>query len=695
MNTAVIKRDGRVVPFDAERITQAIYKAMKAVGNGTYEDAQAVSLQVQKRLAQDFTAVGKVHVEQIQDIVEEELMKAHKTDVAKAYILYRKQRSDARNLSTLANDLIHSLVDSYLDHSDWRVKENSNMTYSLQGLNNRVISEITSEYWLTKIYPEKIAEAHRSGDFHLHDLGLLAPYCCGWSLEDLLLVGFCGVSSKVESAPPKHFRTALGQIVNFFYTLQGEAAGAQAFSSFDTYLAPFVAYDGLTYDEVKQALQEFVFNLNVPTRVGFQTPFVNLTLDIICPSTLADQAVIIGGQYQDRTYKEFQREMDMINLAFCEVMMEGDSKGRIFSFPIPTYNISKGFNWDNPVFDKIMEMTAKYGIPYFTNFINSDLNPEDARSMCCRLRLDTRELRKRGGGLFGSNPLTGSIGVVTINMPRIAYLAKGDKKFFKKRLRELMDLAKESLIIKRKTIEQFTEQGLYPYSRYYLRDIKARTGQYWHNHFNTIGLVGMNEACLELFGENIASPTGRAFAEEILNYMRSVLVEYQEETGQMFNLEATPAEGTSYRLAMLDKKKYPDIITAGKDAPYYTNSTQLPVGYTDDIFEAIELQDTLQTLYTGGTVLHGFLGERIEDVQTAKALVRKVMENYRIPYFTITPTFSVCRDHGYIAGEHFTCPTCGQEAEVWSRVVGFYRPVQAWNKGKQAEFKDRLEYRIS
>lgn len=695
MDTVVIKRDGRVVPFDAERITQAIYKAMKAVGNGTYEDAQAVSLQVQKRLAQDFTAVGKVHVEQIQDIVEEELMKAHKTDVAKAYILYRKQRSDARNLSTLANDLIHSLVDSYLDHSDWRVKENSNMTYSLQGLNNRVISEITSEYWLTKIYPEKIAEAHRSGDFHLHDLGLLAPYCCGWSLEDLLLVGFCGVSSKVESAPPKHFRTALGQIVNFFYTLQGEAAGAQAFSSFDTYLAPFVAYDGLTYDEVKQALQEFVFNLNVPTRVGFQTPFVNLTLDIICPSTLADQAVIIGGQYQDRTYKEFQREMDMINLAFCEVMMEGDSKGRIFSFPIPTYNISKGFNWDNPVFDKIMEMTAKYGIPYFTNFINSDLNPEDARSMCCRLRLDTRELRKRGGGLFGSNPLTGSIGVVTINMPRIAYLAKGDKKFFKKRLRELMDLAKESLIIKRKTIEQFTEQGLYPYSRYYLRDIKARTGQYWHNHFNTIGLVGMNEACLELFGENIASPTGRAFAEEILNYMRSVLVEYQEETGQMFNLEATPAEGTSYRLAMLDKKKYPDIITAGKDAPYYTNSTQLPVGYTDDIFEAIELQDTLQTLYTGGTVLHGFLGERIEDVQTAKALVRKVMENYRIPYFTITPTFSVCRDHGYIAGEHFTCPTCGQEAEVWSRVVGFYRPVQAWNKGKQAEFKDRLEYRVS
>lgn len=603
---------------------------------------------------------------------------------------HQKQHRELRESRSLLVDA-QEIIDDYLSGHDWRINENSNMNYSLQGLNNYLISAVTSRYWLDKVYPEEVAQAHRNGDIHIHDLGLLAPYCCGWSLSDLLLEGFGGVPQKVESAPPRHFRTALGQVVNFFYTLQGEAAGAQALSSFDTYLAPFIAFDGLTFSEVKQALQELIFNLNVPTRVGFQTPFVNITLDVSVPEILAEEPVIIGGKLTESQYKDFQKEMDMFNLAFCEVMMEGDAKGRIFSFPIPTYNITKDFPWDSEVVTRIMEMTGKYGVPYFANFVSSDLSPNDVRSMCCRLRLDTRELRKRGGGLFGANPLTGSIGVVTLNLPRVGYLSK-DKDDFLRRIKALMDLGKESLLIKRQVLEQLTEQGLYPYSRHYLASVKQRFGSYWANHFNTIGLVGMNEALLNFMKVDITSLEGQEFSLEVLDFIREVLVSYQEETGQMFNLEATPAEGAAYRLARIDKQLYPEIITAGQKEPYYTNSTQLPVGFTDDIFEALALQEVLQSKYTGGTVFHAFIGERIEDVNAVKRLLRRVMENYRIPYFTITPTFSICPHHGYLSGEHFKCPTCGSQAEVWSRVVGFYRPVQNWNKGKQAEYADRKTF---
>ena len=556
------------------------------------------------------------------------------------------------------------LVDNYLDKLDWEVKENSNMSYSLQGLNNYVSSAITKTYWLNKIYPREIREAHLSGDFHIHDLNSLSVYCVGWDLQDLLLKGFRGVKGKVASRPAKHFRSALGQIVNFFYTLQGESAGAQAFSNFDTYLAPFVAYDKLSYYEVKQALQEFIFNINVPTRVGFQTPFTNLTLDLKVPGFMKNQAVIIGGKMMSSSYGEFQKEMDMINRAFMEVMSEGDADGRVFTFPIPTYNITKDFDWDNPNLEPLWQATAKYGIPYFANFINSDMKPEDARSMCCRLRLDTRELRTRGGGLFGSNPLTGSIGVVTINLPRIAFLSKPSDhptdEFFS-RLTSLMELAKESLEIKRKVLESFTDSGLYPYSKFYLSTIKERFGEYWKNHFSTIGLVGMNEACLNLFGEPITSQQGQEFALKTLRFMREKLVGFQQETGNNYNLEATPAEGVSYRLALLDTKRYPGIITAGKRRPYYTNSSQLPVNYSDDVFEVLELQDELQSSYTGGTVLHIFVGERITDTRSIKLLIKNIFENYKLPYLTVTPTFSICPVHGYIPGEHKECPICKEE----------------------------------
>lgn len=692
MLTKVIKRDGRVVDFDQERIINAIFKAAKAAGGQDRKRACELSDQVVEILRQKFQDKYPT-VEEIQDIVEKVLIENGHAKTAKMYILYRRQHEEMRNFRNLLVNA-EKMIDEYVQVEDWRVNENSNMNYSLQGLNNHIIAAVTSRYWLETVYPKEIREAHKDGDLHIHDLSLLAPYCCGWSLSDLLINGFGGAPQKIESAPAKHFRTALGQVVNFFYTLQGEAAGAQAFSNFDTYLAPFIAYDNLTYDEVKQAMQEFIFNLNVPTRVGFQTPFVNITMDVVVPKTLADEPVIIGGKPQDRTYKEFQAEMDMLNMAFCEVMMEGDAKGRIFSFPIPTYNIYDGFDWDSPVVAKIMDMTAKYGIPYFANFINSDLSPEDVRSMCCRLRLDNRELYKRGGGLFGANPMTGSIGVVTINMPRLGYLAK-DAADFLARLRRLMDLAKDSLLIKRQVLEHLMNTGLYPYSRHYLSSVKERFGEYWHNHFNTIGLVGMHEALLNFMGKGIDTPEGQAFAKQVLDYMRSVLIEYQEETDQLFNLEATPAEGTAYRLARLDKEKYPDIITSGENEPYYTNSTQLPVNYTDDLFTALDLQEELQTKYTGGTVFHAFLGERIDDAQTAAKLLRRVMENYRIPYFTLTPTFSVCPDHGYITGEQPTCPQCGQGTEIWSRVVGFYRPVQNWNNGKKEEFKDRLEYVVA
>jgi ribonucleoside-triphosphate reductase len=586
------------------------------------------------------------------------------------------------------------MFSDYLDDKDWQINENANTSKSIAGLNNYVREEFTKQYWLNEIYPEEVREAHLNGECHIHDLGFFGPYCAGWDLRQLLMQGFGGVPGKVESKPVKHLRSFLGQIINSTFTTQGETAGAQAWSSFDTYCAPFIRKDNMTFEQVKQCLQEFIFNLNVPTRVGFQCPFSNLTLDIKVPSTLKDHPVIIGGQPQSTTYGEYQTEMDMFNQAFCEVMLEGDAKGRVFTFPIPTVNITKDFDWNTPVVDKLMEATCKYGIPYFANYVNSDLSPEDALSMCCRLRLDTSELRKRGGGLFGSNPLTGSIGVVTINLPRLGYVSKSESEF-KTRLWRMMDLAKTSLEIKRKIIEDRTV-GLYPYSANYLKDVKEKTGQYWYNHFGTIGLVGMNEACQNLFGEDvtIASQEGQAFAIRIMNYMRDVVAEYQDETGHVYNLEATPAEGTSYRLAQKDRAKYPDIITAGKDVPYYTNSTQLPVGYTDDIIEMIELQDELQSLYTGGTVQHLYLGERIEDLQTAKILIQRIFSKYKMPYISLTPTFSVCDEHGYLPGEQYTCPICGKDTEVWSRVVGYLRPVQNYNKGKKEEYAERKKLRI-
>lgn len=591
-----------------------------------------------------------------------------------------------------------NLVERYINLEDWEVRENSNMTYSLQGLNFYITSQVSRTYWLERIYPRKIKEAHLRGDFHIHDLQVLSVYCVGWDLWDLLLNGFRGVPGKIESRPPKHFTSALGQVVNFLYTLQGESAGAQAFSNFDTLLAPFIRYDRLSYEQVKQAIQEFVYNLNIPTRTGFQAPFTNLTFDLKVSPIYKDQAVLIGGELKDAVYGEFQEEIDMLNRAFFEVMVEGDAKGRVFTFPIPTYNITRDFEWDDVKYDGLWKMTAKYGIPYFANFVNSEMKPEDIRSMCCRLRLDLSRLERKGGSFFGANPLTGSIGVVTINMPRLGYLSKSEEEFFQ-RLSELMDLAMESLEIKREVLEELTEKGLYPYSRFYLRDIKSRFGQYWKNHFSTIGLVGMNEACLNLFGVSIAEPEGKDFAIRVLDFMRDKLLEFQKKTGNNYNLEATPAESTAYRLAKLDKRFFPDILVANEDnyrkgaEPFYTNSTQLPVDYTDDPFLVLEHQEELQIRYTGGTVIHFFVGERIEDTGALKNFVRKVCERYRIPYFTITPTFSVCPNHGYLSGEYESCPYCGSKTEVYSRVVGYLRPVHQWNEGKREEFRLRRTFR--
>jgi len=691
----VRKRDGRLEPFDQERITNAIWKAAKAVGGKDRELAKRLSDQVVAELKKRFGEDGVPTVEEIQDVVEKVLIENGHARTAKAYILYRKQHQDIRELAALLSQA--DLVDQYLDMEDWRVKENSNMSYSLQGLNNYLSSTVIAKYWISRIYPPNIAEAHFSGDFHIHDLGVLGPYCVGWDIKDLLLTGFGGVPGKIESTPAKHFRTALGQVVNFFYTLQGEAAGAQAFSNFDTYLAPFIRYDGLSQKEVEQSLQEFFFNMNVPTRVGFQTPFTNVTLDLKVPDFMKDEPVIIGGKVMDATYGEMEKEMEMFNLAFAKVLSQGDAKGRVFTFPIPTYCITKDFDWDSPVSQEIFDVAAKYGAPYFSNFVNSDMKPEDVRSMCCRLRIDNRELRKRGGGFFGANPLTGSIGVVTINLPRIGYLSKDEDEFFE-RLETLMELAKDSLEIKRKVLEQFTEKGLYPYSKRYLRGVKETFGKYWKNHFSTIGLVGMNEAIQNLFGYSIASPEGLEFAVKVLNFMREKLADFQEETGNIYNLEATPAEGASYRLARIDKRKYPDIIVANEKylakgaEPFYTNSSQLPVDYEADLFEALEHQDKLQPLYTGGTVFHIYLGERLYSWKSAAELVRKVTWNFRIPYLTLTPTFSVCPTHGYLSGEHKQCPRCGARCEVYSRVVGYLRPVDQWNDGKQAEYAIRRTF---
>lgn len=691
MINTIRKRSGEVVAFQPEKITRAIYKAAVAVGGSDWGRAEELTEQVVVLANAQFPD-GTAEVEKVQDLVEKVLIENGHAKTSKAYILYREKRRSARE----ANALIGATIDmfsKYMGDGDWRVKENANAQKSIAGMNNYIRETFTKQYWLHEIYPDKIRDAHLSGDLHLHDLGFFGPYCAGWDLKQLLLGGFGGVPGKVESSPAKHLRSFLGQIVNSTFTTQGETAGAQAWSSFDTYCAPFIRYDHLDFATVKQALQEFIFNLNVPTRVGFQCPFSNLTFDIKPPRTLRDQAVIIGGQPMDATYGEFQAEMDMLNLAFCEVMMEGDKKGRVFTFPIPTINVTKDFAWDSPVVNKFMEITCKYGIPYFSNYINSDLSPEDALSMCCRLRLNTGELRKRGGGLFGSNPLTGSIGVVTVNLPRIGYLSRTEEEF-KSRLLDLMEIAKESLEIKRKTIEEQTRRGMYPYSAHYLENVKERTGSYWFNHFNTIGLIGMNEACLNFMGKDITTPEGQKFSLDILDFMRDTITRFQEETGHVYNLEATPAEGTSYSLAQLDRKKYPDIITAGQDAPYYTNSTQLPVGFTDDIFETLDLQDELQCKYTGGTVLHLYLGEQISDVEVAKSLIRKAFTNYQLPYISLTPTFSVCPEHGYLNGEVYSCPECGHDTEVWSRVVGYLRPVQNFHRGKREEYKERKKYHI-
>ena len=700
--TKVVKRSGRTVPFKREKIKIAVARALKETSEGNGKNAEKVTSKVVQLLNRNYQKNYIPEIEEIQDLVERVLMVLDFEETAKAYILYREQRRKVRETEGALEEAV-DLVDKYIKEIDWKVKENANMSYSLQGLNNYIASAVSSKYWMNRIYSKKIRDAHERGDFHIHDLQSISAYCCGWDLQDLLRRGFTGVSGKVACNPAKHFGSILGQMVNFIYTLQGEVAGAQAFSNFDTLLAPFVRYDKLNHGQVKQEIQSFVFNMNVSTRVGFQTPFSNITLDITPPKTLSKEAAVIGGKPQKETYGEFQEEMNMINKAFAEVMMEGDASGRVFTFPIPTYNIDKKFNWNDDRFNPIWEMTAKYGIPYFANFVNSDMDPEDARSMCCRLRLDNRELLKRGGGLFGANPLTGSVGVVTINLPRLGYVSKNKTEFFKK-LDGLMDLAKQSLEVKRELIENLSEKGLYPYSKFYLEAMKKRRGQYWANHFSTIGLVGMNEALLNLIKKDITTREGQKLAERVLEHMRKRIIGYQKETDNLYNLEATPAEGTAYRLARLDMEKYPKIIFANSEAvenrkakPYYTNSSQLPVSFTEDIFEALDIQDKLQTKYTGGTVLHGFLGERINGIETTKKLVRKIAENYALPYFTISPTFSICPVHGYIEGEHYICPKCvvKQKCEVYSRVVGYIRPVQQWNEGKQAEFEDRKEFAVN
>ncbi|PIE69614.1 MAG: ribonucleoside triphosphate reductase [Deltaproteobacteria bacterium] len=692
MFSEIRKRNNQLVPFTADKIVTAISKAGEATGEFSLQEARRLTIRVLNS-AYELFHDNVPGVEDIQDIVEETLLGSPYKKTARAYILYRDRRTQARELVEQADI---QLIDNYLDRLDWQVEENSNMAYSLQGLNNYVANEVSKNYWLNRIYPAEIKEAHLSGDLHIHDLGLLSVYCVGWDLQDLLLNGFRGVPGKAESAPPKHFRSALGQMVNFFYTLQGEAAGAQAFSSFDTLLAPFVRADELRADEVKQAIQEFIFNLNVPTRVGFQTPFTNLTMDLQPPSTLADQQVILGGKRQEQTYSDFQEEMNLINTAFLEVMSQGDANGRVFTFPIPTYNITPDFQWENPNLESLWKVTAKYGIPYFANFINSDLSVEDTRSMCCRLRLDTRELEKRGGGLFGANPLTGSIGVVTINLASLGYEAEDEADFFKLLDRQL-NIARNSLEIKRSVLEGYTAKGLYPYTKFYLRGIRERFGSFWNNHFSTIGIIGANEGLINLFGEDIGTPKGQEFAISLLNHIRGKLQQFQEETGNYYNLEATPAEGTGYRLARLDKARYPEmkfsLSSTSEDIPVYTNSTQLPVNYCDDIFKVMDLQDSLQTLYTGGTVQHIFLGESAPDHLALRNFIKAIFENYHMPYITISPSFSICPTHGYLRGEVENCPDCQEKTEIYSRVVGYLRPVQQWNEGKRAEFAKRSHYR--
>jgi ribonucleoside-triphosphate reductase len=691
----VKKRDGKTAVFNEKKIVDAIFKAITAVEEQDGHTAEKLAGKVIKILNRRFRAGEIPQVEQIQDIIEEVLILEGLVQTAKAYILYREQRRRIRE-EVLAGEEAVDRLESYLEQTDWEVRENANMSYSLQGLNHYATAYVVKKYWLNKTYPKEIRDAYNLGDFHLHNLDTLATYCSGWDLYDFLVKGFGGAPGKIESKPPSHLRTALGQIANFMYTIAGEVAGAVSFSNFDTLLAPFIYYDHLDFSQVKQSLQEFLFNMAIPTRVGFQTPFSNITLDLRPSAVYAKYPVIIGGKPQKKTYGEFASEMQILNQAFYEVMLEGDKNGRAFYFPIPTINITSDFPWNDPAFDKIFEASAKYGINYFANYVNSEMKPQDVRSMCCRLRLNLSELYNRGGGgLFGSGALTGSVGVVTINLPAIGYLAKTKKEFFQ-RLTKVMDLAEESLEIKRKAIEDYIEKGLYPYSRFYLSDIKQKRGKYFANHFSTIGLIGMNECLLNFLGENIGSLKGRKFALEVLEFMKERLVKYQKETGNIYNLEATPAESTAYRLALKDRKRYPEIITAGtKKIPYYTNSSHLPVNYTDDIFETLKLQDRLQSAYTGGTVLHLFLGESLSSGEMVKKIVRKVFENFKLPYITTTPTFSICPNHGYLSGEHFYCPKCDskQPCEVYSRIVGYLRPVSQWNLGKQEEFKERKTFK--
>ena len=683
----VVKRDGRIVDFEISKIANAMKKAFDATETNYNQSvidflAVMVTADFQPKITDEL-----IHIEDIQDSVESVLSRGGYENVAKAYILYRKQHENLRAVSDTVLDY-KKTVDNYLKINDWRVKENSTVTYSVGGLILSNSGAITANYWLSEVYDEEIANAHRNGDLHLHDLSMLTGYCAGWSLKQLIQQGL-GIPGKINSTPASHLSTLCNQMVNFLGIMQNEWAGAQAFSSFDTYLAPFVRVDKLSQKEVKQCIQSFIFGVNTPSRWGTQAPFSNITLDWTVPADLRDLPAIVGGKERDFTYGDCQKEMDMVNKAFIEIMTEGDANGRGFQYPIPTYSITKDFDWSETENNRLLfEMTAKYGTPYFSNYINSDMEPSDVRSMCCRLRLDLRELRKKSGGFFGSGESTGSVGVVTINMPRIAYLSKTEDEFYQ-RLDHMMDIAARSLKTKRTVITKLLDAGLYPYTKYYLGTFE--------NHFSTIGLVGMNEACLNArwLHKDLTDPEAQEFTKAVLNHMRERLSDYQEKYGDLYNLEATPAESTSYRLAKHDRNRYPEIITANMNGtPYYTNSSHLPVGYTEDIFSALDIQDDLQTLYTSGTVFHAFLGEKLPDWRAAADLVRKIAENYKLPYYTMSPTYSVCHDHGYITGEHFTCPKCGKDTEVWSRITGYYRPVQNWNDGKVQEFKDRKEYNI-
>ncbi len=682
----VVKRNGKTVDFDISKISKAITLAFEACDKKYNPDViDLIALRVTSHFEPKVKG-DKIAVEDIQDSVETVLAQAGYGDAAKAYILFRRQREKLRNMKSTILDY-KALVDSYVKSTDWRVKENSTVTYSVGGLILSNSGAITANYWLSEIYDDEIAQAHQNADLHLHDLSMLTGYCAGWSLRQLIEDGLGGITGKISSAPAKHLATLCNQMVNFLGIMQNEWAGAQAFSSFDTYLAPFVKTDNLSYDQVKKCIESFVYGVNTPSRWGTQAPFSNITLDWVCPPDMIDKPAIVGGKEQDFTYGDCKKEMDMVNKAFIEIMIEGDVNGRGFQYPIPTYSTTRDFDWSDTENNRLLfEMTSKYGIPYFSNYINSDMEPSDVRSMCCRLRLDLRELRKKSGGYFGSGESTGSVGVVTINMPRLGYTAENEEDFYRK-LDRLMDIAARSLKIKRDVITKLLNEGLYPYTKRYLGT--------FNNHFSTIGLVGMNEACLNAswIKKDLTDAKAQKFTQDVLNHMRERLSDYQEMYGDLYNLEATPAESTSYRLAMHDKKRYPDIITASQgETPYYTNSSHLPVSYTDDVFTALDIQDELQTLYTSGTVFHTFLGEKLPDWKAAAALIRKIAENYKLPYYTLSPTYSVCSEHGYIAGEHFSCPKCGKVTEVYSRITGYYRPVQNWNDGKSQEYKERVEY---